>query len=273
MTRRPIVRRGPTDRVPMSLHHTRKHPRARSWAGAAAAAAACLLVAAAAPPARAQSAASRTAIIPRGGFVRYDRAASIENSGVLAVDAVYEVNEFLAIGPTLTVSRPRTRGEDFLAAFTFGDPTKGDTTFIYAVTQPITLVDVGLGARLGLPVGQRFSPYLAGGVGSYTIYLDAQSNGQPSRFSRLSATVAGGVNVALGSRGGILLDVRDQILTDFQRGRLRPTDSRFENVRFGEELPVPPGEKSTVHNLIFSIGFSFRPGAGSEQSSPDEDDR
>ena len=260
----------------MRPHHTRMHPRARPWVGAAAVA--CLLVAAAAQPAAAQPAAAqsgsgRTAIIPRGGFARYDRASSIENSGVLAVDAVYEINGFLGIGPTLTVSRPRTRGEDFLAAFTFGDPTKGDTTFIYAVTQPITLVDVGLAARVGRPVGQRFAPYLAGGVGSYTIYLDAQSNGQPSRFSRLSAMIAGGVNVALGSRGGIQLDVRDQILTDFQRGRLRPTDSRFDNVRFGEELPVPPGEKSLVHNLIFSVGFSFRPGAGADQSAPGEDDQ
>lgn len=270
MMRRSVVRRGLPNKVPMTLHHTRR--LARPWAGGAAAAA-CVLAVAIAPPAGAQSAASRTSITPRGGYARYDRAASIENGGVLGVDAMYEFNGMLSIGPTLTVSRPRTRGEDFLAAFTFGDPTKGDTTFIYAVTQPITMVDAGLAVRLGLPVGQRLTPYLVGGVGSYTIYLDAQSNGQPSRFSRMSAMVAGGVNVALGSRGGILIDVRDQLLTDYQRERLRPTDARFTNVRFGEELPVAPKAKNTVHNLMFSLGFSFRPGSRGDQSAPGEDDQ
>ena len=201
-------------------------------------------------------------VSPRGGIVHYQREASIKPAAFLGIDATYYLTPQFGIGTNVSVARSNTRGEDFVAALNFGIPSDGDTTLYFGVTQPVTVFDVGLIGTARMPVG-RFTPFLVGGLGVYTLYLNPQVNASPRRLSNLSGTLGGGVDLLLGKSGAIQLAIRDLILTDFRRDFLNPSEPRFFETRFIEDLPTPPAAKSTVHNLQFSIGFSFRPGASS----------
>ena len=218
----------------------------------------------AAPAAGARAVSTVGSVTPRGGYARFDRASSIRPTAFLAVDATYQITPAFAVGPSLTVARASTYGEDYLTAFTFGDPSKGDTTFIFANQQPVTVVDVGAIATARVLAGSRYAPYLTGGVGAYSLYLDPQQVNDSKRYTFLSAMVGGGVDLQLSQQAGIRLDVRDQIFMNYDRRRLNPADARFQNTRFVEDLPAPPANKSTLHNLLFSVGFTFRPAAAGE---------
>lgn len=202
----------------------------------------------------AQVLARQFVVAPRGGYIAFARASSLENAGYIGVDANYGLTNMIAIGATFAAARAQTRGSDFIAGMPFGD-----TTFLVAVTQPISMVNAGVTATVRLPLAGRIDPFLTGGVGGYTLYLDPQVVGGPQRFSRLSALVGGGVNFQLGSSTGILLDVRDMIFTGYRRHRLDPTASQFQDARYREDLPAPPADKSTLNNIMLSIGFTFRP--------------
>lgn len=214
-------------------------------------------------PAMAQQIEGRQWLVsPRGGLLQYQREASIKPAPVLGVDATYYFTPTFGIGSTVSIARSNTRGEDFLAALNFGIPSDGDTTLYFGVTQPVTLFDVGLLGTARIPVG-RFTPFLVGGVGVYTLYLNPQVNASPRRVSNMSGTIGGGVDLMLGKSGSVQLGLRDLILTDFRRDFLNPSEPRFFERRFAEDIPSPPPAKSTVHNLQFTVGFSFRPGTGS----------
>jgi hypothetical protein len=113
-----------------------------------------------------------------------------------------------------------------------------------------------------MPFG-RFTPFVIGGLGVYTLYLNPQVNASPRRLSNMSATLGGGVDLLLGKSGSVQLGLRDLILTDFRRDFLNPSEPRFFETRFAEDLPSPPAAKNTVHNFQLTLGFSFRPGTGS----------
>ena len=198
-------------------------------------------------------------VTPRGGYLRFDRASSIQSAPFLGFDAAYRLTPMFSIGTNLVVSRAETHGEDFLTSFRFGDASVGDTILILAAQQPVTLIDLNLGAQARLPAFGRITPFVNGGIGGYTLYLDPQSNGRPERFSRMSINAGAGLQFAVGRYGGFQLDVRDMIFTDFKRTRLNPTEPRFANLLFIEDLPQPPEAKSTVHNFQVSLGFTFRP--------------
>lgn len=204
----------------------------------------------------AQSRAGSFHVIPRAGMINYDRASSINRSGFLSVETAYGLTNMFSLGVNLLASRPSTRGEDFVHSLTYGD-----TTYLYKVTQPLNVLDIGGTATAQMDIG-RLSPYLTGGVGAYRIFLDPQvSNGSKS-FSRMSMTFGGGFLMNFGGQTAIMLDVRDVIFTDFRRDRLgRVTSS---SMKFAEDLDIPPAAKSTLHNLALSIGFSFTPGVGPE---------
>ena len=82
----------------------------------------------------------------------------------------------------------------------------------------------------------------------------------------MSGNFGGGVAVQLSSNAGIHFDVRDQIFTKYDRERLRASESRFAETRFPEEFVIPPAPKETLHNIQFSIGFSFTPRMAGEES-------
>lgn len=208
--------------------------------------------------AHAQPEARQWTISPRGGWVNYQREASLENTQFLGVDLSYNFSRMFALGTNLSVARPQTRGEDFVTSLTFGTPTDGDTTYYFSVTQPVTVLDLGLNATARFPM-DRFSPYLTAGVGTYSMFTNPQVDDGSRRTSAMSGSVGAGLNIQIARGAGLQLDVRDQIFTKYKRDRLNPSESRFAETRFPEEFAVPPDPKETLHNLQFSIGFSFTP--------------
>lgn len=205
-----------------------------------------------------QARAGEFLISPRGGYLRFDRATSIQPNAFLGIDVQYHLSPMFSIGPTMTVARTNTRGEDFLAAMTYGFPTDGDTTFYYRVTQPVTIVDFALNGTARFGIG-RASPFLTAGVGAYSLYLDPQVSNGASRITRMSLNVGGGFNMQLSENAGVFVDVRDLIFTGYERDRLNPTEPRFRFNRFSEDFAVPPASRKTLHNITVALGFSFAP--------------
>jgi hypothetical protein len=197
-------------------------------------------------------------VSPRAGYLQWMRESGFENSAAVGLDAMYHINSMFGIGPSLSVARPNTRGEDFVTALRFGIPTAGDTTLYYEVVQPVTVLNAAVNGSRQLPL-DRVSPYVTVGGGLYTLFLNPGVNRASKTFSGPSANVGGGINIPLGARAGTLFDVRDQILFNYDRDQLTPTDARFLEGRFAPEFPPPPEKKETLHNMAYSIGFSFSP--------------
>lgn len=223
--------------------------------------------------AHAQMESKQWIVTPRGGLTHYSKYAGIKNAPFVGVDAAYYVTPMFALGTTLAAGRSNTRGDYFLAALNFGLPTDGDTTDYFGVTQPVTVFDAALNgtARMTLPFAMlnRFSPFITGGVGVYTLYLNPQVSRSPRRHSAMSANFGGGIDLNVGKGAGIQLAVRDLVLNKFRRSFMNPTDPRFTEIRFNEDIaPIPPA-KSTIHNLQVSLGFSFRPSASDANTGDD----
>ena len=208
-------------------------------------------------PVVARGQANRAMVTPRGGYIAFDQASGIEPAAFVGLDLVYDLARYFSVGAALEVARPTTRGEDFL-----GQLTIGDTTRLYQVVQPITVLSTGLNARVQLPMMDRLVPFLVGQVGVYKVYLDPQSAGDHRTFQGLMGAFGGGINFRLREEVGIQLDARDHIYFDYDRDDLSPIASQFQVTRFGEDLPKPPQAKETIHNIVFSLGFSFRPSRG-----------
>ena len=208
-------------------------------------------------------------LMPHVGLMRFSTFSGLENAPAMGLDARYDLTPRIAIGTSVSVARANTRGSDFITALRYGDPSKGDTTFLFRLQQPVTLLDASLNATLSLPAFARLEPYVTGGAGLYTFFLDPQANAGTSRdFSRLSALLGGGLKLRLSQAAGITLDVRDLVLTNFDRERLAPSDARFRTNVYPEDFPPPPVAKDVVHNLLFSVGFTWTPARFPGEGAP-----
>ena len=213
-------------------------------------------------------------ITPRGGYVYFDRASSLKPGPSIGIDAQYLITPTLSVGTDVSFMRSNTRGEDFVTALTYGLVATGDTTFIFNVTQPVSVVDAQLAAVFRTPVVGRMSPFLTGGAGVYALYMDPEVNRGSSRYVRPSLMAGAGIDVRLSQSAGLRLDVRDEIFTSYDRERLRPSDERFRSPRILEGYPQPPAARSVVHNFMFTFGFTFTPqGAEGRTGPPREEDR
>jgi hypothetical protein len=190
---------------------------------------------------------------PRAGTISYDDASGIKRSGLLGVDAAYFVTRNIGIGALLELSRPETNGDFFPAELSFGD-----TTFVYKVSQPLTILNAQVTGVIALPMG-RLAPFVNGGVGVYRMYLDPQVAGGPESFSDMSLSIGGGINIRVGQASGLRFEIRDQVFTNFDRDRLNPVGPRFQPRRYPELIPPPVAAKSTIHNIALVAAFSFVP--------------
>jgi hypothetical protein len=215
----------------------------------------------------AQAPPGEFAVTTRLGAVRFDRAASLETAPFVGLDAEYSVSRLFGLGTAINVTRPNTRAEDFVTVVTFGIPTTGDTTSFFYTGQAVSLVEGSLIATLRLPAG-RITPFVLGGGGYYAMFLDPQINRGSKRLTGPTATVGGGVFYQLSERAGIQLDVRDMMQFDYQADRLSPGLGRNPNIFFVEDFPQPPERKSTVHNLVFSLGFRYVPRGDRPEGEP-----
>lgn len=203
----------------------------------------------------AQIVARQFQIGPRAGTIGYDDASGIERGGLLGVDATYFLTPNFGIGFLLDLSRPETDGSFFPAELTIQD-----TTFVYQVTQPLTIINGQVEGVFALNAG-RLSPFVTAGIGSYRIYLDPQVAGGPRSFTNVSYSIGGGVNLRVGESSGFRVEVRDQVFSKFDRDRLNPVNPRFSPSRYPDLVSPPVAAKSTIHNIALLLAFSFVPAA------------
>lgn len=219
--------------------------------------------------AMAQASNAPVTIVPRGGYLVYHEATSLQNAGFVGLETMYNITRWLSVGPSLAISRAQTNEADFPAAL-----TAGDTTFLFQAKQGVTLLDAGLAAHIRLPELGRFAPYALGGVGYYTMYLDPQTNDADTRYGRASFQLGGGADIRLTQRSGIRIELRDLMMYDYDRERLNPVGPRFNGYqRFDSLFPARTEsyKGATYHNLQIAIGFTFRPSIGGEAGGAEED--
>ncbi|MBL0937352.1 MAG: outer membrane beta-barrel protein [Gemmatimonadaceae bacterium] len=220
------------------------------------------LLALGASVAGAQVTPKRFAVVTRLGVMSPEKAASQETAGLIGLDAEYALNKYFGLGTALDIGHGNSRREDFIQRLRFGNPgvAGGDTIYYQQLGQPVNTLALNVIGTARIP--GKISPYAVGGVGTYLLVLDAQANGASRSMSGLSYTGGAGVNIQFNEKYGVQFDVRALQFQDFKRSKLDPSDGRFLNVWFPEDLPVPPAAKNSVLNTTFTLGFRYVPQGG-----------
>ncbi len=195
----------------------------------------------------------------------FDKATALESTPFVGLSASYELpwnplklaikGSTFGLGLAVDVSRPVTDGEQFpVVAFDFGD-----TTFLYAVAQRITLIQAGMQAVAGIPIGKA-RVYGLIGTGVYSMFMDPRSVGKNKKITKPMATFGGGVNYAITSNIGLSAQARVAKYTQFERSALDATVGYIQDRRIRDALPPPHPTSSTPTNLQFSLVFKYIPG-------------
>jgi hypothetical protein len=207
-------------------------------------------------PAAAQLAPHSYVIGARIGIASFDKASGIDRGTMIGLDGTYFFSPHIGVGFSLDVSRPQTKGEFFPFEFTLAD-----TTFLYAVRQPLTIAQVGGQVVLRQPMGSLV-PYVMAGAGWYRYTLDPQVSNGPKSFTHPMYMLGGGVNIRFSDATGIRFEVRDIVQTSFDRNALNPVAAPLAPVRFPDFFAPPPAAKNTAHSFQLALAFSFVPGGG-----------
>jgi opacity protein-like surface antigen len=223
---------------------------------------AAALLAVAATSATAQVQKNQFSVTTRLGAMAPERSASLNTAGLVGLDTEFALNKWFGLGMSVDVARGNTHREDFLARLRYGNAGAGggDTIYYQYVGQPVNTINLGAFGLLRYP-NERFSPFIMGGVGNYTLLLDTQIAGRAARSNDLSYTVGGGLWIRLSERSGLQLDVRSLTLSGFDRSFLDPTLGRNRNTVFPEDFPAIPAAKKTAQSTMFTLGFRYIPGA------------
>jgi hypothetical protein len=190
---------------------------------------------------------------PRLGYVKFKEATGLEAAAMLGLDAFYRLGSKLGVGVRLDVARPATDEQYFAAEQSFGD-----TTLIFAVTQPVTILQYGVQARF--ETGGSLGLFAKGGAGGYTITLDPQSARGRVNVSDWHFAFGGGVRLRTGSGTSVMLEVQDIIYNDFHRDDLNPVEPRFRPRRFPDVVPSAAPFEAAAHNIYAALSFMFTPG-------------
>lgn len=215
-------------------------------------------------------------VIGGGAIMHPNHSALVAVSPVLNLQGQMHLTENFGVGFALDYTRTSTDDDIFpYAQFRF--PT-ADSTLLVSLRQPVSVFNYQLTGTLGTGVGERLYPYLVGGVGGYTVYLDPQQNDKSVRQTDLAFTLGGAMKIGIGSSSSIDLSIRDVIWTNFSRDLMNPTPNRTcresgvrqfsGSVCPNERFPSLDPELSdsnwseaqkTVHNIVFTAAFSFIP--------------
>jgi Outer membrane protein beta-barrel domain len=190
---------------------------------------------------------------PRLGYVKWKEVTGLENAVMIGLDATYRISSRLGIGARLDFARPSTDEQYFASEQTFGD-----STFVFAVKQPVTILQYGVQALA--ETGGALSVFAKGGAGGYTITLDPQTARGRVSTTDWGFNVGGGVRLRTGGGTSVSLEVQDIIYTNYVREALNPVEPRFRPVRFPDVVPTLPEFEGTAHNLYAAITFLFTPG-------------
>jgi hypothetical protein len=193
---------------------------------------------------------------PRLGYVKWQEETGLKDAAMLGVDANYKVSSNFALGVRFDVARPGTDGKYFPAEMTFGD----DTTMIFEVSQPLTVLQYGVQAQF--EVGGAFSVFAKGGGGGRTITLDPQASRGRIANSDWAVMVGGGLRLRAGGGTAVMLEVQDLVYLNYARESINPVEPRFRPTRFPDVVPYQPEFTGTAHNIYAAISFIFTPGGG-----------
>lgn len=215
-------------------------------------------------------------VVGGGGMLHPNHSALEAVSLLVNLQAQLRVTENVGVGFSIDYTRTETDDDIFpYAQFDFGT---ADSTLLVALRQPISVFHYQLIGTFGGSLGQNFYPYLVGGIGGYTVYLDSQQNDAPVRETDLAFSLGGAMKIRVGGSSSIEVGVRDVIWTSYDRDSLNPTPDRTcreSGVRQfsgtvcpNERFPALDPERSdpnwseakeTVHNIVFTAAFSFVP--------------
>lgn len=183
-------------------------------------------------------------------------SSALESGVVGAFDASYYVTPNIALGFFGQAARPKTDPTFFpLVRLTFGSETE-----LHQPAQRVTNYVFGAQARLSYSRG-RVAPHALGGLGYYLFTVDAEQNRSDESRDGLALTFGGGASFALSARAGIAVEVRDMVFLDYDRDWFNLADPLFREPRFPDPGATPPAKESTIHNLRFTVGFTYIPGA------------
>jgi hypothetical protein len=199
------------------------------------------------------------------GQQTFDKGTALESTPFVGLSANYELPwnplklavkaSSFGVGLNVDVSRPVTDGTQFpVVAFDFGD-----TTFLYAVSQRITLVQAGLQAVAGVPVGKG-RVYGLVGTGVYAMFMDARAERRNFKVTHPMAMLGGGFNYAITSSIGLSAQARAVTFTQFDRNDLDPTVGYIQDRRIRDALPPPHATSKTPVNLQYALVFKYIPG-------------
>jgi len=218
---------------------------------------ACLLLLALSAEANAQIEAGRFRLSAGVGAQDFAESSALKTTFVGALDANYYFTRNLAVGLFGQVSRPETDPDFYpLVRMDFGEETS-----LYQPAQKVTHYVVGLQAQLSIELS-RLAPYAVGGVGYYAFTLDPEQNRSEQKRDGYSVNLGIGASYAISGGAGIILEIRDVALFDYDRDWFNLSDPLLAEPRVPEPGGEPPDKQSTIHNLRFSVGFTYVPGAG-----------
>ncbi|KPK81019.1 MAG: hypothetical protein AMS25_08090 [Gemmatimonas sp. SM23_52] len=218
---------------------------------------ACLLVLIGATEASAQTEVGRYRISANLGIQTFAESSALETSAVGAVDVSYYLTSSVALGLFAQVARPKTDPTFFpLVRLDFGTETE-----FHQPAQRMTSYVVGLQGQLSRAVGQ-IEPHVIAGIGYYAFTLDPQQNRSDESRDGFSLNLGLGASYALSEAAGVRVEIRDMVFLDYDRDWFNLSDPLLAEPRFPEPGGVPPDKQSTIHNLRFSLGFTYTPGAG-----------
>ena len=195
----------------------------------------------------------------------FAKGTALENTPFVGLDATYQLpwnplaglikGATIGLGVAVDVSRPATRGDQFsLVAFDFGD-----TTLLYSVAQRTTLLQSGLQAVVGIPMGKA-RVYGFAGPGIYSFFLDPRAMGKNQKFSNSMVTYGGGFNYAVSSSIGFRAEAKLVTFTNFDRNKLDATQPYIRDQRIKDATAAPDATTKTPTNMQFSLVFQYIPG-------------
>jgi outer membrane protein W len=219
---------------------------------------ACLLLLTGAGEASAQAETGRFRLSAAVGAQTFAESSALKTSFVGALDANYYITPSLAVGLFGQVARPETDPSFYpLVRLDFGEETE-----FHQPAQRVTSYVVGLQGQVAKAFG-RLEPYVVGGVGYYNFTLDPEQNRSDESRDGVSYDLGIGAVYTFSGSAGINFEIRDVILSSYDRDWFNLSDPLLSEPRFPEPGGEPPEKQSTIHNLRFSIGFTYVPGAGS----------
>lgn len=209
-------------------------------------------------------------VTPAIGVIRFDRTSALSStesglstqlwaSGGLMV--MYQVNANLEAGAYLEGGRAETSSDYYPYALF----RSVGSYQLFGVSQRVIWLSYGVTAAVKLPVGQRFGPYLRGGVGGHSVFPDVQRQNTVKTVTGLEFVVGGGAKYDLSSTVGVRLELVDFLWKDWDRDELYPVvDPALQNTVFAEDNPAArlSGKPSLIHNMRLALGFIFTPSGG-----------